>query len=318
MHGPILVTGAGGFLGRAVVRAATAAGATVVAADLRETCDTGVGVSQATVDVTDATQVQDLLTEHQPRSVIHLAAYGGDGVGLLAAAEKNPRAALDVNVSGFANVLLAARIAGAAAFVWSSSITAYGDPADYDTQPVDESAALIPRTVYGATKAAADALSGSFADRDGTALRGIRLPHVYGPGRWYAGAQGEFVDFMRAVAAGEPASATGSDVAEDWAHVDDAADALIAATGPDRPTGVFNLVGHRASIAEMMQTAGQRAGVDVDVTVEPRTGPRWPAMDSSRIRWSFGHVPRHDLASGIDDYLAQLRYSQANAEPTHE
>ena len=313
MERPILVTGAGGFLGRAVVRAATVSGATVVAADRRQPSDPAEGVTYVTVDVTDAAEIRDLLDAHRPRAVIHLAAYGGDGAGLLAAAEDAPQAAVEVNVSGFANVLFATRASHAGSFVWSSSVTAYGEPSEYDAQPVDESAALRPRTVYGATKAAADVLASSFVGRDGAALRGIRLPHVYGPGRWYAGAQGEFVSFMRALVVGEPAAAAGSDEAEDWVHVADAADALVAATEPGRPTGVFNLVGHRASLVEMMRLAGQRAGVEVDVTVSPRTGPRWPAMDCSRIRWAFDQSPRHDLASGIDDYLTQLRQAHANA-----
>jgi len=65
--------------------------------------------------------------------------------------------------------------------VWFSSVNAYGPRANLD--PVDETAALHPDTVYGATKAAGEALIEAFRTEHGVDAVALRVASCYGPGR---------------------------------------------------------------------------------------------------------------------------------------
>ncbi|NBP51584.1 MAG: NAD-dependent epimerase/dehydratase family protein, partial [Actinobacteria bacterium] len=92
----ILVTGAAGQLGTDLVAAAAAAGHDVV------------GVAHAEMDVADAAAVDRTVAMCAPEVVIHAAAWTA-----VDACEGDPLRAMDVNGTGTANVVRAARAAGA-------------------------------------------------------------------------------------------------------------------------------------------------------------------------------------------------------------
>jgi UDP-glucose 4-epimerase len=65
--------------------------------------------------------------------------------------------------------------------VWFSSILAYGERPNLD--PVSEETPLDPTTVYGATKAAGEALVRAFHAEHGVDAVALRVASCYGPGR---------------------------------------------------------------------------------------------------------------------------------------
>src|SRR5262249_47734884 len=124
-HQPILVTGAAGFVGGALVRRLIAAGAEVHAL-LRQPCRAwrlrGLDGKLHThgADLTDTRAVEDVLRAVRPRVVVHLATYGAyesqsDGATILRA-----------NVLGTWNLLEAARSAGVRLVVNAGSSSEYG------------------------------------------------------------------------------------------------------------------------------------------------------------------------------------------------
>ena len=114
----VLVTGGCGFVGSHLVRQAKKRGHDVTAADL-----SGRGqVPDIALDVRDTQQVAACVAGYDV--VIHSAAVVGPGP-----AKRDPILAVDVNISGTANVLEAARV-NDARVVYLSTATLYGHRPD--------------------------------------------------------------------------------------------------------------------------------------------------------------------------------------------
>lgn len=113
MSSPVLITGAFGQVGKRCTEILLSRGRTVVATDLRNDAvvaaadalarDANPGVLQTVyADLLDAAAINDLVAEHKPSAIIHLA-------GMLSPPSyRNPRLARRINVEGTANVVRAA------------------------------------------------------------------------------------------------------------------------------------------------------------------------------------------------------------------
>lgn len=148
----LLVTGADGFVGRWLVRAARAQGHTLVAAIapggappstwLTEAED--AGVETVVADLRSPEGVAALAATH-PDAVIHLAAVASG-----AAARKDPALAWTVNAGGTAALAEAlSHHGGAPRFLLVSSGEVYGRD---HAGPIPESAPLVPASPYAASK----------------------------------------------------------------------------------------------------------------------------------------------------------------------
>lgn len=291
----VLVTGATGFLGRAVSDLLEAGGTSVVRADVRASGDVRA------VDVTSSRDLDNALAEPTD-SVIHLAAAGIGDSGLAAGAAADPAAAIRTNVEGFAHVVRAAAMHGVRRVVWSSSTTIYGSASGYD-EPVDESADLRPSTVYGATKAACEFLAPVLAAEHDIEVVSLRLPMVYGPGRWYGGSQQSLVALVRAIEAGLPYEIAAGTSDADWIHIGDAAAAFAALLDVPTPRHAYHVVGHRGSLADIAHALAAEA-TEVTVDEHPGGAPDLPQLTDDALRRATGWRPQFpDSISGAADYL---------------
>ena len=93
----------------------------------------------------------------------------------------NPRAVIETNIAGTANLLEIAHQRGVR-LVFCSSTSAYGNtPAGLD--PVPEDAPLAADEVYGATKASGDILTRAYVAQTDLDAAVLRFSWVYGPRR---------------------------------------------------------------------------------------------------------------------------------------
>lgn len=147
----ILVTGAGGFVGRRLVGALSKRfpNARIVHTD-RSGGAADVGELRV-LDVTDGVAVAALIEEIKPQALIHLAA-----VTAVADSFQSPKATWQINVLGTLEVILALQHhAPDCHLLYVSSAEVYGRSA-FNGDPVNEGTLLQPVNPYAATKAAAD------------------------------------------------------------------------------------------------------------------------------------------------------------------
>ena len=168
----VLVTGGGGFLGRAVAERLQACGHTVTVAGRHRYPEVErLGIPSLPVDITDADAVVRAVESHD--TVIHAAARAGVW---------GPASSFrSTNVDGTRNVLAACRAAGVERLVYTSSPSVVFDGRDHENAGPD--LPYPPRwdAIYPETKAAAErlVLGANDASLATVALR----PHlIWGPG----------------------------------------------------------------------------------------------------------------------------------------
>jgi dTDP-4-dehydrorhamnose reductase len=127
----LLVTGAGGQLGRELVDVARQAGHDVV------------GLAKSELDITDQSAVDAAIRKAQPDVIIHAAAWTA-----VDACESDPDKAHLVNVIGTRNVVTAAKAIGARTVYISTDYVFDGDK----STPYVEEDAPSPQSVYGRSK----------------------------------------------------------------------------------------------------------------------------------------------------------------------
>lgn len=158
---PILVTGAFGLVGTALVRTLAARGSRVVATDLdipanRRAARTsaGAGVEVRWADLTVPHQVRDLLRSVRPRVIVHLAAI------IPPVCYQRRGLARAVNVEATATLLdAAAELTTPPRFVLASSIAVYGARNPHRLRELlTPDTPVRPADLYGAHKAEAEEL----------------------------------------------------------------------------------------------------------------------------------------------------------------
>lgn len=172
----VLVTGAEGFLGRALVRLLEHSDLRVIALDSSEPVpvDPPSGVTKVRCDITDQQQMEKVFREYEIGKVVHLAAI------LPTAAQRDPVRATTVNVVGSLKVLELARQFGVARFVFGSSLSIYGSCSpDYVVSENDRTAA---EDIYGAAKLYVEQLGQAFADSGALQFVSLRTGRIVGPG----------------------------------------------------------------------------------------------------------------------------------------
>ncbi len=184
----ILVTGAGGFVGAALVPALAAAGHAVVRVARKATAPGDLAVPE--------------LLDWHPTSqelagidcVIHLAAR----THVMRDAAADPLAAYRaLNVGVTARLAEAAAAAGVRRFVFMSSIKVNGEATH--GQPFTTDDAPQPEDAYGISKREAEDALRAIARRTGLEVVVLRPPLVYGPG-----VKGNLLALMRAIDRGLP------------------------------------------------------------------------------------------------------------------
>lgn len=310
----VLVTGGGGFLGAAIVRALVARGDTAIAFDTQLVGLTDRPESRLVRtpgDITDMANLAQALLAHRPEAVVHCAAI----VGVLSSLA-SPINVVRVNVEGSLILFEAMRLAGVRRCVHLSSEEAYGP---FHADRIDESHPLDPVLPYGICKAAVEQLGRSYRDLHGLEVINLRTSWVYGPGLPRERVPKTLVEAALAGRALHVAS--GADTAIDHTYVDDLVSGVLAALDRrEHRHDAYNIAsGAAATVADLVRIVCELVP-GAQLSVGPgtyRLGDRVElvrkgALDVSRAAAELGWRPRYDIRAGLAAYVEAARKASRN------
>lgn len=308
---PILVTGGAGFIGSHVCDALLAQGRSVRCFDNFATGNRAnvahlagrPGFELFEGDIRDGAQVAAAM--QGVASVVHLAALGSVPRSIA-----DPLASHTTNLTGFLQVLEAARIQGVRRFVYASSSSVYGDSPEL---PKSEDRVGRPLSPYAVTKAGNEAYAGVYARLHGLTTVGLRFFNVFGerqdPDGPYAAA---IPRFIKAFLAHRPPHIHGDGLqSRDFTYVANAASAVLAAlSAPDEACAgqVFNVAcGERTTLLELVNVLrAELALIDPAIAAVPvehgeaRPGDvRDSLADIAKASQALGYRPAVALQEGI-------------------
>ncbi len=188
----ILVTGAAGFIGAALVLRLLENGEKVIGVDnindyyepnlKRSRLENINTKSQSATgewfffnkNLEDFFEIQKIFKEFRPKIVFNLAAQAGVRYSI-----KNPSSYIKSNLVGFSNILELCRNEGILNLIYASSSSVYGGNKKipfHEDDPVDH-----PISLYAATKRSNEILAHSYSHLFNLSATGLRFFTVYGP-----------------------------------------------------------------------------------------------------------------------------------------
>ena len=322
----VLITGAGGEIGHALVRGLAERDSRIITLDVNP-LDAVVAPfvqREFTGSITDINLLDRILAEFEVDCVFHLAAL------LSTRSEFTPVTAHHVNVEGTLNLLEFAQKQGEShgrpvVFVYPSSIATYGLP-DLETKTragrLREHEYQHPTTMYGCNKLYCEELGRYYARHykqlsadlvPRVDFRSVRFPGLISANTLPAGGTSDYApEMIHAAAKHEPyACFVRPDTTIPFMVMPDAANALqtLALTPRDRLTRTTYNVGafsrSAAEICDVVRTAFPDAQITYRID-RKRQGivDSWPAdVDDGVARADWGFAPAYDFERAFREYL---------------
>lgn len=248
----LVVTGANGFVGRAVCRLAIGAGHTVTAL-VRRHGQAPHGVDEWVHDAPDFAGVDHAWPSGlRADCVIHLAAR----VHVMNEQAADPDAAFDAtNVAGTLRVAAAAHAHRVRRIVFASSIKAVAE--SDGGSPLAEHVVPHPQDAYGRSKLRAERELAQYSASTGLEVVTVRPPLVYGPE-----VRANFLRMLNAVARGVPLPLGAVPARRSVVYVDNLADALLRCATDARAAGeCFHVADDDAlSVTALLRMIGDALG----------------------------------------------------------
>ena len=335
----VLVTGIAGFVGFHVAKTLLERGDEVVGIDnlndyyeisLKEDRLKELGCSNSAVsksikydhlifirlDISDATDINDLFAKHSFDAVCHLAAQAGVRYSL-----ENPAVYIQSNIVGFANLLETCKIAKIKNLVYASSSSVYGLNKKVPFATTDNVDA--PISLYAATKKSNELMAYTYSHLYDLPVTGLRFFTVYGP---WGRPDMAYFSFTKAILNNKPIKVfNDGNMERDFTYIDDIVEGIVkvidnpAKKSDDSkvPYQIYNIGNNQpVNLLRFIETIenvlGKKAIKEFapiqpgDVTVT--------YADVSNLMSDLGYAPKTPITIGIKKFVDwYLSYYKPNA-----
>jgi len=236
--------------------------------------------------------------------VLHQAALGSVPRSLA-----DPITTNNTNITGFLNMLVAARDAKVQSFTYAASSSTYGD---HPALPKVEEHIGNPLSPYAVTKYVNELYASVFSRCYGFSVIGLRYFNVFGPRQDPDGAYAAVIPkWAASLLRGESVYINGDgETSRDFCFIDNAVQAnLLAAatTSPGAKNQVYNVaVGDRTSLNQLFKCIREKlSGDGISQEIAPiyrefREGDvRHSLADIRKARENLGYSPTHRIGDGL-------------------
>lgn len=239
--------------------------------------------------------------------VLHQAALGSVPRSI-----KDPQTSNEVNVSGFLNMLVAARDAGVKRFVYAASSSTYGDS---ESLPKVEDVIGKPLSPYAITKYVNELYADIFSKTYGIETVGLRYFNVFGRRQDPNGAYAAVIPlFVKKFMNHESPVINGTgDFSRDFTYIDNVIqmnELAITTNNIDAVNTVFNTaVGDRTTLNQLVGylkeflTAFDAEIANVEIVYGPSRQGDIPHSLASvdKARRLLGYEPTHAIRDGLEE-----------------
>lgn len=305
----ILVTGALGQIGSELTIALkkTYGEKNVVTSDVREVAAEEF-LPYEKLNVLDKPRLAEIVKKHNIKTIYHLAAI------LSAAGEKNPNLCWDVNMTGLHNVLEVARELDVKQIICPSSIAVFGPETPRDNTP--QETVILPKTMYGLTKASGELLCDYYVAKFGLDVRGIRYPGLISYKTLPGGGTTDYAVeiFYEALKKKSYSCFLKADTTLPMMYMPDAIRGTIQLAETDfsklKNHSNFNFAGISFSCEELANEIKKNIP-DFEISYAPdfrqKIADSWPrSIDDSQAREQWGWKVEYDLTKMTTDMLKNL------------
>ncbi|MGE4528665.1 MAG: NAD-dependent epimerase [Rhodospirillaceae bacterium] len=331
----VLVTGAAGFIGFHTTLRLLEAGHQVVGIDNRNAYyDPALKQARADIlaaregytdvigDIANLDMLKSVFAEHQPDTVINLAAQAGVRYSV-----ENPFSYVSSNLVGFVNILECCRHGGVKHLVYASTSSVFGANA---AMPFAESQGTAHQmSLYAATKKSNEVMAHSYSHLFGLPTTGLRFFTVYGP--WGRPDMALF-KFTKAILADQPIDVFNrGEMTRDFTYIDDIVEGIVRVAAkppqpdpawradtanPDpsksgiAPYRIFNIGGGSpvplmTYINTLESCLGKKARLNL-LPMQPGDVPA-TAADTAALREAVGYAPSTPVSVGIARFVEWYR-----------
>ncbi|MEP7116326.1 MAG: GDP-mannose 4,6-dehydratase [Acidobacteriota bacterium] len=313
--GPVVVTGAGGFVGQHLVRALTTHGPVLGWYRPDGGHPDAAGVAWTAVEMLDRAAVEQALADTRPAAIYHLA-----GVAHVGDSWANAEATFAGNVLGTSNLFDAMHaIELGARVLVTGSATIYQS----SSEALTEDSPIAPNTPYGTSKLAQELVAlAAWAERGIPVLVTRSFNHT-GPLQSPAFAAPGFARQLARIEAGlaPPTISVGNlEAQRDIADVRDTVRAYVALMASGRAGHTYNVcAGRTVSIRQVLDGLVARVSLPVTVAIDPaRMRPAdTPVVLGSHAKLTAdtGWTPSLALDDTLDALLAYWREQVKTESP---
>jgi UDP-N-acetylglucosamine/UDP-N-acetylgalactosamine 4-epimerase len=308
----VLVTGGAGFIGSALIETLLASDNEVVCLD-----NFATGKRENLAEFTSNKYFHFIEGDIRVINDCHKAADGVQYVlhqaalGSVPRSVKDPITSNDVNVSGFLNMITAARDAGVKRFVYASSSSVYGD---HPALPKFEENTGNPLSPYAVTKKVNELYAKVFGELYGMQTLGLRYFNVFGrrqdPDGQYAAVIPRFVKALMRHEA--PVIFGDGSQTRDFTYIENVIQANLKAAVADNPEAyntAYNVAcGDRVTLNELytflregLAKFDPEIGNIIPLYTDPRQGDIPHSLASiEKTSRLLGYSPEFNLKQGLE------------------
>ncbi len=259
------------------------------------------------IDIKNRFQIEELFRTEQFDIVVNMAAQAGVQYSI-----QNPHTYISNNITGFINLLDAARNAEVKHFIYASSSSVYGNREDVPFKESDN--VDNPISLYAASKKSNELMAHTYSHLYNLRTTGLRFFTVYGP--WGRPDMAPYIFLKRILNDQEITVFNEGNMERDFTYVDDIVDGIAKVVEGDARNGMYNVynIGNSkpVNLNEFIHTLEEIVGRKAKIQYQPmREGDVIKTYsDISLLKQHYAYEPKTDVETGLKNFYSWYKNRQ--------